>query len=215
MTRGPLAIMQLPSLFYAIVDTAGGHDPVDLARVLLGAGARVMQLRLKDTSSRDFLAAARAIVALCRERGALLIVNDRADIARLAGTGGVHVGQHDLPLADARAIMGPAAIIGVSTHTVDQARAAAAGGADYIGFGAIYSGGLKNVQNARGLEGLRAVRDAVTLPIVAIGGITEVTMPDVLAAGADAAAIITDVVRAIDIPAKVRALLAVTPRASA
>src|SRR5271154_4861724 len=106
--------MQLLSRFYAMVDTAGGHDPVDLARILLEAGARIMQLRLKDTASRDFLAAARAIVALCRERGALLIVNDRADIARLSGADGVHVGQHDLPLADARAMMGPTAIIGVS-----------------------------------------------------------------------------------------------------
>jgi thiamine-phosphate pyrophosphorylase len=207
--------MQLPSRFYAMVDTAGGHDPVELARILLGAGARIMQLRLKDTSSRDFIAAARAIVALCREHGAILIVNDRADIARLAGADGVHVGQGDLPLDDARAIMGPAAIVGVSTHSIDQARAAAAGGADYIGFGAIYSGGIKNVQNAHGLDGLRAVRALVTLPIVAIGGITEATLPDVLAAGADAAAIITDVIRAIDIPTKVRALLAATPRAPA
>jgi thiamine-phosphate pyrophosphorylase len=200
--------MQLPSHFYAMVDTAGDHEPVALARILLEAGARVMQLRLEDVGSRDFLTAARAIVALCRERGAMLIVNDRADIARLAGADGVHVGQHDLPLADARAIVGPAAIVGVSTHSIDQARAAEAGGADYIGFGAIYSGGLKNVQNAQGLERLRAVRAAVTLPIVAIGGITEATMPDVLAAGADAAAIITDVVRAIDIAAKVRGLIA-------
>jgi thiamine-phosphate pyrophosphorylase len=206
--------MQLPSRFYAMVDTAGGHDPVDLARMLVESGARIMQLRLKDTASRDFIAAARAILALCRQHRALLIVNDRVDIARLAGADGVHIGQGDLPLEDARAIMGPAAIVGVSTHNVDQARAAAAGGADYIGFGAIYSGGLKNVQNARGLDGLRAVRAAVTLPIVAIGGITEATMAQVLTAGADAAAIITDVVRANDIPGKVRALLAITPRAS-
>jgi thiamine-phosphate pyrophosphorylase len=203
--------MQLPSRFYAMVDSAGGHDPVELAGILLEAGARIMQLRLKDTGSRDFLAAARAIVALCRNHGAILIVNDRADIAKLAGADGVHVGQQDLPLADARAIMGPDAIVGVSTHSVDQVRAAEAGGADYIGFGAIYSGGLKNVQDAQGLDRLRAVRAAVRLPIVAIGGITETTMPDVLAAGADAAAIITDVVRAADIAAKVRALLAATP----
>jgi thiamine-phosphate pyrophosphorylase len=207
--------MQLPSRFYAMVDTAGGHDAVELACILLGAGARIMQLRLKDTGSRDFLAAARAIAALCRERAAILIVNDRVDIAKLAGADGVHVGQQDLPLADARTIMGPDAIVGVSTHSVEQARAAEAGGADYLGFGAIYSGGLKNVQNAQGLDRLRTVRSSVTLPIVAIGGITEATMPDVLAAGADAAAIITDVVRATDIPAKVRSLLAATPRAPA
>jgi thiamine-phosphate pyrophosphorylase len=197
-----------------MVDTAGGQDPVALARILLETGARILQLRLKDVGSRDFLAAARAIVALCRVHGAILIVNDRADIAKLAGADGVHVGQDDLPLADARAIVGADAIVGISTHSVEQARSAAAGGADYIGFGAIYSGGLKQVANAQGLGRLRAVRAAVSLPIVAIGGITEATMPEVLAAGADAAAIITDVVCAGDIPAKVRALLAITSRST-
>jgi thiamine-phosphate pyrophosphorylase len=203
--------MKLPSRFYAMVDTAGGQDPVALARILLEAGARILQLRLKEACSRDFLAAAREIVALCRDHAAILIVNDRADIAKLASAAGVHVGQNDLPLADARAIVGADSIVGVSTHSMEQAREAAAGGADYIGFGAIYSGGLKNVANAQGLKRLRAVREAVSLPIVAIGGITEGTMPAVLAAGADAAAIITDVVRASDISAKVRALLAITP----
>jgi thiamine-phosphate pyrophosphorylase len=207
--------MKLPSRFYAMVDTAGGQDPAALARMLLEAGARIMQLRLKEAGSRDFLATAREIAGLCRSHGAMLIVNDRADIARLADAAGVHVGQDDLPLADARAIMGTGSIVGVSTHSVEQARAAAAGGADYIGFGAIYTGGLKNVAKAQGLERLRAVRAAVSLPIVAIGGITETTMPEVLAAGADAAAIITDVVLASDIAAKVRALLAIEPPSNA
>jgi thiamine-phosphate pyrophosphorylase len=205
--------MKLPSTFYAMVDTAGGHEPVALARTLLEAGTRILQLRLKDTFSREFLAAAREIVALCRTCGAQLIVNDRVDIAKLADADGVHVGQDDLSLADARAIMGADKIVGVSTHDIAQAHAAEAGGADYIGFGAIYSGGLKNVRDAQGLDRLRAVRAAVSLPIVAIGGITEATMPDVIAAGGDAAAIITDVVRAPDIAAKVRRLLAIAPRA--
>jgi thiamine-phosphate pyrophosphorylase len=200
--------MRMPSHYYAMVDTAGGHEPVALARILLDAGARIMQLRLKDFGSRDFLAAARAIARACHERGAFLIVNDRADIARLAGADGVHVGQEDLPLEAARQIIGTDKLVGVSTHTVEQARAAEAGGADYIGFGAIYTGGLKNVKNARGLEGLRMVRAAVKIPIVAIGGISEQTIKQVLAAGADAAAIITDVVRAPDIAAKVRAIIA-------
>jgi thiamine-phosphate pyrophosphorylase len=204
--------MKLPSTFYAMVDTAGGHEPVALARTLLEAGTRILQLRLKDTFSREFLAAAREIVALCRTCGAQLIVNDRVDIAKLADADGVHVGQDDLPLADARAIMGTDKIVGVSTHDIAQAHAAEAGGADYIGFGAIYSGGLRNVRDAQGLDRLRAVRAAVSLPIVAIGGITEATMPDVIAAGGDAAAIITDVVRASDIAAKVRRLLAIAPR---
>ena len=201
--------MRMPSQFYAIIDPAGGHDPVELAQLLLGAGVRIAQLRLKDTPGRDFLMAARAIAQQCRARGALFIVNDRVDIAILAGADGVHLGQADLPIAAARELIGPDKIIGISTHNTATAREAEAGGADYIGFGPMYPGGLKNIQTGQGLDNLRAVRAAVKIPIVAIGGITEASMPEVLAAGADAAAIITDVVNAPDVAAKVRALLAI------
>ncbi len=207
--------MRMPSRFYAMIDPAAGHEPIALARILVGAGARILQLRLKDTGAREFLTAARTINQICRAADAILIVNDRVDIAILSEAHGVHVGQTDLPLDAVRRMMGRDRIIGVSTRTVDQAVAAEAGGADYIGFGAIYSGGLKNVKNAQGLEGLAEVRRAVRIPIVAIGGITEATMPAVIASGADAAAIITDVVRAPDIGAKVAALLAQDAVASA
>ncbi len=207
--------MKLRSHFYAMVDPAGGHEPVALARILLDAGARVMQLRLKSASSRDLLAAARAIAPMCRERGAILIVDDRADIAMLAGADGVHLGQEDLPLEPARLLVGRDMIIGISTHSVEQAVAAERGGADYIGFGPLYPGGLRNNVAGKGLAMLREVRAAVRIPIVAIGGITETTVPEALAAGAEACAIITDVVRAGDIPAcagditaKVHAILA-------
>jgi thiamine-phosphate pyrophosphorylase len=200
--------MKLPSHFYAMVDQAGGHEPVALARILLDSGARVMQLRLKSASGRDLLAAARAIATMCRERGAMLIVDDRTDIAMLAGAGGVHLGQEDLPLEAARRLAGSEMIIGISTHSVEQAVAAERGGADYIGFGPIYPGGVRNNATGKGLELLREVRGAVRIPIVAIGGITEAKMPAVLGAGADACAIITDVVRAPDIAAKVRTILA-------
>ncbi|MGH7781484.1 MAG: thiamine phosphate synthase [Candidatus Binataceae bacterium] len=201
--------MKLPSQFYAMVDPAGGHDPVELAEMLLAAGARILQLRLKDTPGRDFLLAARAIASRCRLRGAVFIVNDRVDIAILAGADGVHLGQTDLPLAPARELIGPGKTIGISTRNLAMARDAEAGGADYIGFGPMYPGGLKQTEIGQGLDNLRAVRAAVKIPIVAIGGITEASMPEVLAAGADAAAIITDVVKAPDISAKVRALLAI------
>jgi len=200
--------MRLPSHFYAIVDPAGVHEPVSLAHTMLDAGARIMQLRLKDAPGRDFLAAARAIAEMCRIRGAILIVNDRVDIAILAGAHGVHLGQQDLPLEAARRIAGPNQIIGISTHTLDQACAAEKGGADYIGFGPMYSGGLKNIAAGMGLDNLRAIRAAVKIPIVAIGGITEARVAETLAAGADAVAIITDVVNAPDIGAKVRSILA-------
>jgi thiamine-phosphate pyrophosphorylase len=201
--------MKLPSRFYAIVDPAAGHEPVELAHLLLQAGVRILQLRLKETSGRDFLDAANHIGRLCRERGTIFIVNDRADIAMLADADGVHLGQRDIPLDAGRRVVGPDKVIGISTASVEMARAAEAGGADYIGFGPMYPGGLKNIKVAQGLEKLRTVRAAVKIPIVAIGGITEATMPQVLAAGADAAAIITDVIKAPDIAAKVRALLAI------
>ena len=114
--------MRMPSHFYAMVDPAGGHEPVALARLLLDAGARILQLRLKDAGARDFLAVARAITPLCRAHNATFIVNDRADIALLADADGVHLGQEDLPLDAARRLLGPDRIIGVSTHTVEQAR---------------------------------------------------------------------------------------------
>ena len=202
---------RLPSHFYAIVDPAGGHDPVALAETMLEAGARIMQLRLKDASGRDFLAAARTIAGMCHKNGATLIINDRVDIAILAGAHGVHLGQTDLPLDAARRIAGPDMIIGISTHNVEQARAAESGGADYIGFGAMYTGGLKNVAAGQGLDRLRSIRAAVKIPIVAIGGIAEARVPELLAAGADAVAIITDVVKAPDVAAKVRSILALDP----
>jgi thiamine-phosphate pyrophosphorylase len=205
--------MKLPSRFYAIVDPAAGHEPVELARVLLEAGVRILQLRLKESSGRDFLAAATRIGRLCRERGAVFIVNDRADIAMLADADGVHLGQRDIPLDAGRRVVGPDRIIGISTASVEMARAAEAGGADYIGFGPMYQGGLKNIKVAQGLDNLRAVRAAVKLPIVAIGGIVESTVPAVLAAGADAAAIITDVIKAPDIVAKVRTLIRISDAA--
>jgi thiamine-phosphate pyrophosphorylase len=199
---------RLPSHLYAMVDTAGGHEPVWLAQTLLAAGARIMQLRLKDVPGRDFLAAARAIAEMCRKHDATFIVNDRVDIAILANAHGAHLGQTDLPLEAARRIAGRDRIIGISTHNLEQARAAENGGADYIGFGPIYPGGLRNNAAGQGLDSLRAIRAAVKIPIVAIGGITEARVVETLAAGADAVAIITDIVKAPDVPAKVRAILA-------
>jgi thiamine-phosphate pyrophosphorylase len=167
-----------------------------------------MQLRLKDAPGRDFLAAARAIAEMCRKRGATLIVNDRVDIAILANAHGVHLGQTDLPVDAARRIIGHDRMIGISTHNVEQARAAEDGGANYIGFGPMYPGGLRNNAAGKGLDELRATRAAVKIPIVAIGGITEARVVETLAAGADAVAIITDVVNAPDLGAKVRSILA-------
>jgi thiamine-phosphate diphosphorylase len=203
--------VKLPSHFYAMVDPLAGHHPVELAAMMLEAGARLFQLRLKEVCGRDFLKAAREIAALCQRAGAMLLVNDRIDVAMLAGAAGVHLGQTDIPLRAARKLMGPDRIIGISTASVDQAIAAEAGGADYIGFGPMYPGGAKQILTGKGLAMLREVRAAVGIPIVAIGGITEEKVPELLAAGADAVAIISDVVYAPDIPAKVKRLLSLSP----
>ncbi len=198
----------LPSHFYAIADPADrGCDPIELAAAMTGAGAKILQLRLKHASGRDFLLAARAVSAICHSHGTIFIVNDRVDIAMLSDADGVHLGQSDLPLAQARALLGAEKIIGISTHKIEQAREAERGGADYIGFGPMYPGGLKNTREAQGIENLRSIRKAVAIPIVAIGGIVEDRIPEILAAGADAAAIITDVVTSPNIDAKIRSIL--------
>jgi thiamine-phosphate diphosphorylase len=199
----------LPAL-YAIVDPLDtGRSPVDLALALLEGGARLLQLRLKDASARDLLDVARAVRPHARRAGALLVVNDRADVARAAGADGVHLGQDDLPVAAARAILPPGALVGLSTHDVEQARAAAATGADYLGVGPIFATASKtDALAARGLDLIRAVRAVTPLPLVAIGGVTPETAPAVRRAGADAVAMIAGLVRTADVTARVRDVLA-------
>jgi thiamine-phosphate diphosphorylase len=204
-----VSCLALPPL-YAIVDPLDtGRTAEDLAADLLAGGARLLQLRLKDASSRELLAAARAVRALTTRAGALLLVNDRPDVARAACADGVHLGQDDLPVAAARAVLGPGTLVGVSTHDVEQARAAAADGADYVGVGPVYATTTKRgALPPRGLELVRAVRAAVSLPLVAIGGITPETAATVREAGADAVAMIGALVRAADVAAAVRAAIA-------
>ncbi|MGD0947128.1 MAG: thiamine phosphate synthase [Candidatus Binatia bacterium] len=203
--------MIFPHRLYPIIDTLG--DPelshVSLAQTMLDAGVRFLQLRIKDQPTRRFVEIARRVKAVTDRYHAQLIVNDRTDMAKMVDAAGVHLGQEDLPVSAAREILGPNKIIGLSTHNSAQAEAAARQGiADYIGFGPIYPTASKErTDPVQGLEGLRLIRSRVGLPIVAIGGITAQTMPDVLAAGADAVAMIGDIVRAGDVGAKIRALL--------
>ena len=207
------ASFSFPARLYPIVDTLG--DPqrshLTLAEAMLDAGAPLVQLRLKAQPTHRFVDLARALKAAADRRSARLIINDRADIAKLVDAAGVHLGQDDLPVDAAREILGPDKIVGVSTHTLAQAETAArAGIADYIGFGPIYATTSKEQPDpVQGIAALRAVRSRVALPLVAIGGITAETMRDVLNAGADAVAMIGDVVNAHDVRAKVRALLQV------
>jgi thiamine-phosphate pyrophosphorylase len=200
-----------PSRVYPIIDTL--NDPrrshVELARAVLAAGAPLLQLRVKGEATGRFAETARAVKALAVRHGALLIINDRADIAQLVDAAGVHLGQDDLPVAAARGMLGPDKIIGLSTHNLAQAAAAARNGiADYIGFGPIYpTQSKRHPDPVQGLERLQQVRSQVATPIVAIGGITAASMGEVLASGADAVAMIGEIARAPDVRKAVRRLL--------
>ena len=199
----------LPRL-YAIVDPLDtGRSPTALAAAYLAGGARLLQLRLKQEPARTLYTTALAIRAVTRAMGALLVVNDRPDVAAAVDADGVHLGQEDVPVAVARAVVGPERWIGVSTHDLDEARAAIADGADYLGVGPIYDTTSKAAAlPARGLALLRAVRALSDRPLVAIGGISADTAPEVLAAGADAVAMIAALARAADPTLAVRDVLA-------
>jgi thiamine-phosphate pyrophosphorylase len=172
---------------YAIV---GGADPVAQAVEALGGGASVLQLRVKDRPAGEVLEVAERLVALARGR-ALVIVNDRADLAVLAGADGVHVGDEDLPVAAARAVVGPDLLVGRSTRTLADGLAALAEGADHVGFGPIFATATKRIEEApRGLGLLAEVASRLPAPVVAIGGIGLDTIGPVAAAGAAAAAVI-------------------------
>jgi thiamine-phosphate pyrophosphorylase len=201
----------LPSPLYAILDTSfsKGRSPIAILREFLNGGVKLVQLRAKESSSAEFFSLAKEARQLTREAGATFIVNDRADIALAVGADGVHLGQDDLPLAAARKILGEEKIIGISTHDLAQAREAEAGGADYIGFGPIFGSTTKDTgYTARGLDMLREIRKAVKLPIVAIGGITEQNVAEAWKSGADAAAIISDLMTAENMAEKLSCILA-------
>jgi thiamine-phosphate pyrophosphorylase len=205
----PSQRLQLPPL-YAILDPEQTKDRAaeTVLLELLEAGMQWVQLRAKAMPPRDFLQLACGMRRLIHSNGCRLIVNDRADIALACGADGVHLGQEDLPLHAARKLMGDR-IIGISTHDVEQAKEAEVGRADYIGFGPIFGTATKETgYNARGLEMLRLVREIVSIPIVAIGGITEANVKQVWQAGADSAAIISDILGADDIAAKTSRILA-------
>jgi thiamine-phosphate pyrophosphorylase len=190
---------------YAI---AGGRDPVEQARAAIAGGARVVQVRLKDRPAGDVLEAARRVVALARGR-ALVLVNDRADLALLSGADGVHGGDEDLPPAEARRLLGPERLVGRTTRTIEEARAALAEGADHVGFGPMFGTRSKALAlPPRGLAALREVCAALPAPVVAIGGITEENVAEVAAAGAACAAVIDDLFGRGDPEARARILSA-------
>ena len=180
--------------FYAVVDSEV------LCEAVLRGGAGVVQLRVKEASTRALIDLGRRIRALTSGH-VPFIVNDRADVALLCEADGVHLGQDDLPLSAARKLMGHR-IIGISTHTLEQAREAARGGADYIGFGPVFATATKDRPDpVTGLLALRQVCAEMPIPVVAIGGITPANVADVVACGAAAAVSIAAVNGALDVAA--------------
>lgn len=189
----------LPKL-YVILDAALLTTPErDCALRLADAGVRLIQYRDKSAPARQLLDSSRELAELLRPRGVLFFVNDRPDVAILAGADGVHVGQEDLEPERVRFVVGPDFRVGVSTHNLEQFRAAAATSADYIAVGPVFSTSSKaNPDPVVGLEFIRRVRPLTQKPIVAIGGITLERAAGVLQAGADSVAVISDILGAPD-----------------
>lgn len=194
---------------YVIIDpdACAGRGALDVARAALEGGAAVVQWRDKRRDKGDQLPDVLALVALCREAGALCIVNDHADLAIAADADGVHLGQHDLPIEAVRPIMG-ARSIGVSTNNADEARRAETAGANYVAVGSIFPTRSKDVTRRASVDRLREVKAAVRAPVVAIGGIDETNIAQVVEAGADAAAVISAVCGAADPRAAAKELAA-------
>jgi thiamine-phosphate pyrophosphorylase len=195
---------------YVIIDpdACSGRDAVDVARLALEGGASMLQWRDKRREKGDQLSQATAIRDLCMQHGALFIVNDHIDLALAVRADGTHLGQHDLPVEAARRIVPAQFILGVSTNNVDEARAAESNGASYVAVGAIFPTASKEPERTRAAspERLREVKSAVSVPVVAIGGINASNIAQVVAAGADAAAVIGAVCGADDPKAAAAAL---------
>ena len=207
--------LALPPL-YVILDAALlPSDPVEFLKKLTGAGARLFQYRNKTAPAREVLQAAQALNLTAWQEGANFLVNDRPDIARLAGTSGVHLGQDDLYVAAARKIVGAGAIIGISTHNLDEFRSAVKTDADYIAVGPIFQTRSKaNPDPIVGLELIREARKLTNKPIVAIGGIILERATDVVRAGADSVAVISDILAARNPVARVKQYLEILPTAA-
>jgi thiamine-phosphate pyrophosphorylase len=190
---------QFPRL-YAILDVdqlqARGLAPATVLEAWLDAGVRLIQLRAKSLAFGRMLELAQQSGDACRRASATFIVNDRADVARLARSSGVHLGQEDLGVSEARRVLSDGQLVGVSAHHAGQAGSALAQGADYVAIGPVYQTSTKERPDPTvGLEGVLAVSAltrAVSTPLVAIGGITLESAPGVLASGADAVAVISD-----------------------
>ena len=201
----------LPRGLYALLDDSFRPDLdwVAAARAVLEGGAGVIQLRLKKHTDRAALALCHRVVALARPLGARVLINDRVDLALLAGADGVHLGDDDLPIAQARRLLGPAALIGATTRSLAQIQQAAAEGADHVGLGPIFATSTKSVPHPPlGIAGLALIARASPVPIVAIAGLRLDNLNAVARAGAHCAAVASGLLEADDLRERARALQA-------
>jgi thiamine-phosphate pyrophosphorylase len=198
----------LPRL-YVILDAGLLREPAaEIARKLIGAGVEVLQYRAKKVPAKEMLASSRELAEAARAGGARFFVNDRPDVASLAETDGVHVGQDDLGVEEARGVVGPDAWVGLSTHNIEQFEKALRSSADYIAVGPIFATSSKaSPDPVVGLGLIRRARRLTGRPIVAIGGITLERAAEVIEAGADSVAVIRDVLRAENPAERVRQYL--------
>jgi thiamine-phosphate pyrophosphorylase len=186
--------MDISGVYFITDRTYCSLSPFEMADAVLKAGIRVIQYRDKDRPRREIYYEALRLRELTLFFDALLIINDHADIALAVEADGLHLGQEDLPLKEARRLMG-SRIIGISTHILAEAKEAEAGGADYIGFGPIFETSTKDAGLPKGLDNLRTIKQNVSVPVVAIGGINAANIRQVFDAGADAAAVATGICR--------------------
>jgi thiamine-phosphate pyrophosphorylase len=188
---------------------ARGRPLQEVIASAVAGGCTVVQVREKEVSTREFLALAGAVRSVLASGFVPLIINDRIDVALACGADGVHLGQDDMPCAEARRFLDDRMIVGVSVSTVDEARRAEAEGADYLGVGPIFATPTKtDTPTPTGLAGLAAIRRATTLPLVGIGGVKATNARDVIAAGADGVAVVSAIMSAEDPERAARDLLA-------
>ena len=193
---------------YVLIDGRTSAEEFErLAKSLIDAGVSVLQLRDKQLDDRTLLDRARLLRSLTRGTATLFVMNDRPDLAVLAQADGVHIGQEELSVKDARSIVGPAMLVGVSTHSIQQARRAVLDGANYIGVGPTFRSGTKTFEQFPGVELLRQVAAEIRLPAFAIGGIGRNNLAEVLGAGFTRVAVSGTVLSAADPAGEVRELL--------
>lgn len=195
-------------LYFVVEARPGGREPTALLDAALRGGVDVVQLRDKELGDEELVAAAEPFRRVCAGHGALFVLNDRPDLVAACGADGVHVGQGDAPLAEARSLVGPDRLVGVSTHAREQMLAAAAGGADYIGVGTIFSTPTKPGNAEAGLGLVRVAAESASVPWFAIGGIDLGNVAEVAAAGARGAAVVRAIRDADDPEAAARMLRA-------